>query len=143
MQRAVSLMGRNTLRQLAEDDDDDHEKGDDREKGDESENDEPSFGLTDIVAVVEPNSTDLHPLIILAKILRIDRLRREVLLAHLAPVSDDADGRENIFRLVVGRGTWKESFDAVVYPIDVRCSNTGLYTLLTPAEDIHKVIHPK
>ena len=72
MQRAVSLMGRNTLRQLAEDDDDDREKGDDWEKGDEGENDEPSFGLTDIVAVVEPNSTDLHPLIILAKILRID-----------------------------------------------------------------------
>ena len=96
MQRAVSLMGRNTLRQLAEDDDDDHEKGD------ESENDVPSFGLTDIVAVVESNSTDLHPLIILAKILRIDRLSREVLLAHLAPVSDDADGQENRFRLVVG-----------------------------------------
>ena len=34
-------------------------------------------------------------------------------------------------------------FDAVVHPVDVQCSNTGLYTLLTPAEDIHKVIHPK
>ena len=44
---------------------------------------------------------------------------------------------------IVGRDTWKESFDAVVHPLDVQCSNIGLYTLLTPAEDIHKVIHPK
>ena len=136
MQRAVSHMGWNTLRQL--DDDDDHQKGD---VSDES--DVPSFGLTDIVAVVESDSTDLQPLIILTKILRIDRLTREVLLAHLAPVSDDADGQENRFPLVVGRDTWKESFDAVVHPLDVQCSNIGLYTLLTPAEDIHKVIHPK
>ena len=139
MQRAVSLMGRNTLRQL-DDDDDDHEKGDESD-----ESDVPSFGLMDIVAVVESDSTDLQPLIILAKILRMDRLNREVLLAHLAPVTDDADayGQENRFRLVVGRDTWKESFDAVVHPLDVQCTNTGLYTLLTPAEDIHKVIHPK
>lgn len=68
----------------------------------------PAFGVGDIVAVVEAESTPQQPKIILGKILRMEGNTREVLLAHLEPAYTEV-GQET-FRFVVG-SSWKESYE--------------------------------
>ena len=135
MQRAVTMVGKKTLYHVAEEEDVD-ENGD----SDGSEDNEPpEFGVGDIVAVVEAKSTPQQPLILLGKILRMEATTREVLLAHLRPATEDEQGPT--FRLVVGRSSWRESFAAIVHPIDVDYSRkTRMYTLKTDPLEIHRVV---
>lgn len=129
-------MGKKTLRCVGEEAAVEDEGGEDSNDGVEV----PAFGAGDIVAVVEEESTPRQPKIILGKILRMEGNEREVLLAHLEPASSTEDGQET-FRLVVGRSTWRESYDAVVYPIDVQYRpESRTYVLRTDPLAIHSVI---
>ena len=126
-------MGTSTLRQLGEDDDDD---------GGSMEDDEPpTFGVGNVIAVVDDASRRDKPLVILGKVLRIDTRHREVLLAHLRPCTDDVDEGGPAFQLVVGRDTWKESLETVVHPIDMEYRRTNnRYCLNTLARAIHDCV---
>ena len=135
MQRAVTLMGHSTLRQLGEEEDD-------GTRDDEDDDKPHTFAVGDVIGVVEEASRRDKPLVILGKVLRVDTRHREVLLAHLRPCTDDDDDEGGpAFQLVVGRNTWTESFEAVVHPIDVeyRRANNRYY-LNTPAEEIHDCV---
>ena len=90
----------------------------------------------DIVALVEEGSTHAKPLIILGKVLRVYQKDREVLLAHLKPVKV-----RNKYQLDAGQDTWKENFDALIYPIDIHYEpKSGVYILRTPPSQIHQVV---
>ena len=65
----------------------------------------------DIVALVEEESTESKPKIMLGKVLRV--YQKEVLLAHRR-----ACGR-GTYRLTVGKNAWKESMKSLVHPVDV------------------------
>ena len=39
--------------------------------------------------------------------------------SFLASVTGDAEGRQNLLRLIVGKATWRESYDAIIHLIDV------------------------
>ena len=134
---AVAVLGRSTLRQLGE-----TEFSDDEDKADEEdEEDETSFAVGDIVAAVEESSTRQSPRVLLGKILRINFTKREVLLAHMAPHTDEEGGK--CYRLVVGRDTWSESFAALVFPVDVEFSRRHqVYRLRTDPLDIHLMVKP-
>ena len=75
MQRAVALMGKNTLQRLGEGEDVVIQATDE-------EGEAPAFGVGAIVAMVEATSTPRQLRIILGKVLRLEAATREVLLAH-------------------------------------------------------------
>ena len=117
---AVSALGKSTLCQLAEWSD---------EEVDDDEEDAPSFGVGDIIAVVEEASTKERPQI---------TNKKEVLLAHMEPICKDG---EVFYRLVVGTDTWSESFSALVHPIDaVFNRKQNMYVLQSDPVDIHLVV---
>jgi hypothetical protein len=89
----------------------------------------------DIVALVEGDSRESDPRILLGKVLRVYRKEEEVLLAHL-----QASGK-GTYRLTVGRDAWKESINSLVHPVDVVFdSKSGVYKLRTPVIDIHREV---
>ena len=89
----------------------------------------------DIVALVKEDSTRESPQILLGKVLRVNTREREVLLAHLHELEMSK------YRLRVGQSTWTESFDSLVYPVDVAYDDiTALYTLRSPPLEIHKLV---
>jgi len=105
---------------------------------DDDEDDTPSFGVGDIIAVVEEASTKERPQIILGKIIRLNSNKKEVLLAHMEPICKDG---EVFYRLVVGTDTWSESFSALVHPIDVVFNREqNMYVLHSDPVDIHRVV---
>ena len=77
----------------------------------------------DIVALVKEDSTRESPQILLGKVLRVNTPdhEREVLLPHLHELEMSK------FRRRVGRSTWTwtESFDSLVYPVDVAYDNSA------------------
>ncbi len=83
--------------------------------GSDATKDDYHFDVGDIVATIDRNSTTSNHLIFLGKILRTAPRKREALLAYLAPV----ENTDKKYRLKVGEETWWESYDALVYPIDV------------------------
>ena len=91
--------------------------------------------LGDIVALVEDGSTRASPRILLGKVLRVNLREREVLLAHLEKKETSK------YKLVVGQSTWVESFDALVYPVDVVYDIQGTYTLRSDPLEIHKIVN--
>ena len=143
---AIAHIGHETLRRLGEEEEEEEE--DDEEEEDTTDT-SPAFGVGDIVALVEPESTMTMPRILLAKVLRMEPKTKEVLLAHLRPVPPNADDDDNdddrpTFRLTVGRDTWTEDYAAVVYPIDVTYNRKSrTYRLNTSAEEIHSCIIKK
>ena len=132
-------MGKNTLHRLGEGADVGVEV---EEVGGKDDGEAPAFGVGAIVGVVEATSTPRQPQVILGKVLRLEAATREVLLAHLKPAAtEDGQGCGARFRLVVGRSTWKESYDALVYPIDVEyMRDSHSYILRTPPLDIHQAV---
>ena len=81
----------------------------------------------DIVAVVGD-----RPEVYIGKVLRTDQRHREVLLATLHLVE------ANKYRFDVAAETWRESFDALIYPVDVNYNEvTHLYTLNSSLPEIH------
>ena len=90
----------------------------------------------DIVALVQAGSTQTAPLILLGKVLRVNLREQEVLLAHLQEIE------ESKYRLRVGQSTWTESFNSLVYPVDVVYDViSGMYTLRSKPLDIHKTVN--
>ena len=128
-------MGKNTLHRIGEGEDVAVEDSDD-------DSEAPAFGVGAIVAVVEATSTPRQPQIILGKVLRLEPATKEALLAHLKPAAtEDEQGCGASFRLVVGRSTWKESYAALVYPIDIEyIRESHSYILRTSPLQIHQVI---
>ena len=89
----------------------------------------------DIVALVKEHSTRAAPQILLGKVLRVSLREQELLLAHLQEVE------ESKYQLTVGQNTWTESFDAIVFPVDVVYDNiAGVYTLRSSHLEIHKIV---
>ena len=87
---------------------------------------------------MEEESTKEKPLILLAKVLRVNKQKKEVLLAHLEPINSDGD---IYYRLVVGRDTWTESFAAVVHPVDVTFDQERhIYLLRSSKLQIHCIV---
>lgn len=87
---------------------------------------------------MEEESTKEKPLILLAKVLRVNKQKKEVLLGHLEPINTDGD---TYYRLVVGRDTWTENFAAIVHPIDVVFNDERqLYILHSNKLDIHRLV---
>ena len=86
------------------------------------------------MALVEKSATPYDPKILLGKILRTYRKRREALLAHLGPVPN----KRRKYQLTVGKDSWTESYDALIYPVDI-IFDDGVYTLRTKPEDIYKL----
>ena len=104
---------------------------------DHDASDDDAYEVGDIVAMVDRISTRSKPHILLGKILRVYPRRREVLLAHLSPIPCT----RNKYKLVVGRDSWIESFDALVYPVDVAYEEeTSVYTLRTTPTEIHNSV---
>ena len=100
-------------------------------KEDDEEAYSPEVG--DIVALVEEESTESEPKIMLGKVLRVYRKEEEVLLARLR-----ACGR-GMYRLTVGKDAWKESTKSLVHPIDISFdSKLGVYKMRTPVIEIHR-----
>ena len=95
------------------------------------------FEVGDIVGLVDRISTRVNPHLILGKILRTYPRKKEVLLAHLAPV---ANTRKK-YKLVVGKDSWTESVNALVYPVDVAYDEeTNIYTLRTTPLQIYNCV---
>ena len=98
----------------------------------------PTYREGAIVAAIEEGSTRSKPRVILGKVLRLDVKRREALLAHLAP-EPGATEEDTAYRLVVGRSTWWDSFDALIHPVDTAYERrTNLYHLHSPPALIHQ-----
>ena len=90
----------------------------------------------DMVALVEEGSTRKEPMVLLGKVLRVYTKEREVLLAHLREMEEHGK-----YKLVVGTSTWVESFDALIFPIDIAYDAArNIYTLATSKVDIHKSV---
>jgi len=127
MQRALSSAAMHTCTYLHEDepreDNTTHTHG-------------PTPTVNDIVAVVEHTSSRTNPKIILGKILRV--FKREALLAWLKPRK--RNGKTG-YRMVVGTDTWKESFEALIYPIDIVWDDTEhMYFLHSDPRKIHDAL---
>ena len=83
------------------------------------------------MALVEEDSTESEPKIMLGKVLRV--YQKEVLLAH-----HRACGR-GTYRLTVGRNAWKESTKSLVHPVDISFdSKLEVYEMRTPVIEIHR-----
>ena len=88
-----------------------------------NESEAPAFDVGDIVTVVETISTPQQLQIVLGKVLHLEARTnyiRRVLLAYLKPVTEGEQGCAATFRLVVSCSLWKESYAAVLHPIDSR-----------------------
>jgi hypothetical protein len=104
---------------------------------DEEEEDDADtqYEVGDIVALVKSTSTLPNPDILLGKVLRANSRKREALLAHLEPVPNT----RNRFRLKIGKDSWSESYDALIFPVDILYDErTHLYTLRTTPQEIHR-----
>jgi len=131
LQGAITMTAKRTLEHL----DEWHED----EQGEEKEEEEatPTFKTNDIVALVTPHSTATLPDVLIAKILRMDFKKKEVLLAHLKRDFK----KENTYILTVGEDTWKEDFASLIYPVDITYSQaTKTYTLRSSLRDIHNSV---
>lgn len=96
--------------------------------------DDESYQVGDIVACVDKDSTESQPLILLGKVLRTCSRRREVLLAYLEAIPNTRAK----YRLKVGNSTWTESYDALIFPIDIVYDDqSAVYTLRTNPKEIH------
>ena len=94
----------------------------------------------DIVALLDPISTEQNIEFFLAKIARYSQeCRTEVHLIHLERLSDD----EPFYRLKPGR-TWTESIKSVIFPIDCVWNRVNqAYELRTLAKDIFDAVYAK
>ena len=97
--------------------------------------DDDLYEAGDIVALIEEQATPSNPLFLLGKVLRTYPKRREALLAHLAPVPNTRIK----YVLTVGKDSWIESYDALIYPVDtVFDEGKNVYKLRTNPEEIYK-----
>ena len=97
--------------------------------------DDDLYEAGDIVALIEKQATPSNPLFLLGKVLRTYPKRREALLAHLAPVPNT----KIKYVLTVGKDSWIESYDALIYPVDtVFDEGNNVYKLRTKPEEIYK-----
>ena len=102
-----------------------------------SEEDDIAPEKDDIVGLVEEQSTQSKPCILLGKVLRVNNKKRTVLLAHLRPIKQ----RSNKYQLEVGKSTWEENFKSLIFPIDINYdSKLSLYILRTPQLHIHNAV---
>lgn len=100
-----------------------------------SDIDDDLYEVGDIVALIDKEATASKPLILLGKILRTYPRKREVILAHLAPVPNTRFK----YQLTVGKDSWTESFDALIYPVDIVFDEgNNVYKLRTKPEEIYK-----
>ena len=100
-----------------------------------SDIDDDLYEVGDIVALIDKEATASKPLIFLGKILRVYPRKREVMLAHLAPVPNTRFK----YQLTVGNDSWTESFDALIYPVDIVFDEgNNVYKLRSKPEDIYK-----
>ncbi len=93
-----------------------------------------TYEIGDIVGMVSKGSTLREPKVLIGKVLRTDRRKREALLAYLQPIPHT----RNHYRLKIGEETWRESYQALVYPLDVVYEEQkDIYILRTPLQHIH------
>jgi len=96
----------------------------------------PAYEVGDIVALVDKTATPSEPKIYIGKILRTYPQRREAFLAYLRPVPKT----RSKYQLTVGKDGWTESYDALIYRVDIIFDEgSNVYTLQTKPEDIHKL----
>ena len=95
----------------------------------------------DIVALVEERSTRDEPVVMLGKVLRLYQDSQEVLLAHLRLVEKSRKSSPT-YKLTIGKDAWVESYDSLVFPVDVAYDSArGVYSLRTPSTEIHDHVH--
>ena len=77
--------------------------------------------------------------VLLSKVVHMEATTKEVLLAHLKPATEEKQGSTTpTCRLVVLLSCWRESYVAIVHPIDVDCSrDSRTYTLKIDPSEIH------
>ena len=99
-----------------------------------------SPAVGDVVGMAEDSSTDEDPVVLLGKVVRVYPDTREFLLAWLKPIRNKRAAPT--FKLSVGKDTWVESFDSLVFPLDVVYDEgSAKYTLRTPFRDIHDHVY--
>lgn len=91
----------------------------------------------DLVALVASNSTKSLPQILVAKVIRYTKDRKDVLLAHMEEVA------ENSYTLIIGR-SYLESIESLIFPIDIAYNASDrVYELRSDKIDLHNQVCPR